>query len=227
MGAGVGVSDNGDAITVGSAGPCAVGELFGGDGAAADGFAASSGTAVGDPIGEAGKVAVAFGDGDELDSIGGGETDAVGIAEFVGDGAGDASTVSDIVGDVGGEGVATIAAGLGDGVADDDCAAVGDDVAAGVGAPIRFAFGVASLCGLGEVLAVGFGDAVGVAVGVGVGEAVSLGVGLGVGKGCNHATGQRTEISVAVWPARALSMLAAGAKLPFAGSNSFALARGL
>jgi hypothetical protein len=56
---------------------------------------------------------------------------------------------------------------------------------------------------------------------------VGLSVGLGVGEGCSHATGQRTEISVAVWPARALSMLAAGVNSPFIGSNSSALARGL
>lgn len=225
MGADAGVSDDGDGITVGSAGPGSVGKLLGEDGASADGLVMSFGTAVGDAfedaVGGAAKVAVALGDGAEPDSIGVGETDAVGIAEVVGDTVGEASTVSDIVGDVAVEGVATIAVGLGDGLVEDDCPAAGE----GVGALVRIAFGVASLCGLGDVLAVGFGDGVGAAVGVG--EAVGLSVGLGAGEGCNHATGQRTEISVAVWPARALSMLAAGTKLPFAGSNSSALAKGL
>jgi hypothetical protein len=230
---GVGVSNNGDGITDESIGLGSAGE----DDAAGDGVVKLLGTAVGDAIGEtvgrAGTVGAALGDGVERDSIDVSETDAVGIAEVVGDIVGEASTVSDIIGDVGGEvadeGVATIPVGLSDGVAADDCAAAGAGVSGGVGALVRIAFGVASLCGLGEVLAVGFGDGVGgaVGVGVGVGEAVGLSVGFGVGEGCSHATGQRIEISVAVWPARALSILAAGAKSPFAGSNSSVLARGL
>jgi len=189
--------------------------------------------AIGETVGRAGKVAVAFGDGDEPDSIGVGESDAAGDTEAVGDAVGEASSVSDIIGDVSGAvagaGVAIVDVGLRDAVAENGGAATGDGVAASVGAVVRTGFGTASLCALGEAFGVGFGDGDGVAAadGVGVGEAVGLRVGLGVGEGCNHATGQRTDISVAVWPARALSMLAAGAKSPFAGSNSSALARGL
>jgi len=141
VGAGVGASDSGDAITVGSAGPGSVGKLLGGADDAADGLIMSFGPAVGDTIGEAGEVAVTLGGGDEGDSFGIGETDAVGIAEVVGDTVGEASTVSDIIGDVGGEvadeGVATIPVGLSDGVAADDCAAAGAGVSGGVGALVR------------------------------------------------------------------------------------------
>ena len=233
MGAGIGVSDNGDGITVGSSGPGSVGEIPGEADATGEGLVMSFGIAVGDAIGDAAagapKRAVALDDGDEPDSLGVGETDEMGVADTVGDAAGEASTVSDIIGDGTDDGVAIVAAGLGDGVAESDGAATGDGVSRGVGALVRIAFGGGSLCGLCEVLGVDFGDGVGAAVGtrVGVGEAVGLSAGLGVGEGCSHAIGQCTDISVAVWPARALSMLAAGSKSPFAGSNSSALAKGL
>ena len=74
--------------------------------------------------------------------------------------------------------------------------------------------------------------AAGVADGAGeAGDAAGVelaeGEGVGAGVGLNHAAGQRTKISVAVWPARAFSMLAAGVKVPVFASNSSVLASGL
>jgi hypothetical protein len=86
-------------------------------------------------------------------------------------------------------------------------------------------FGVA--VGDGAKLAEAAGDGEGLGVGGGVGEAVGDGVGVGLGDGFIHPAGHRTAISVAVWPARAFSILAAALNLAAVGSNSSVLASGL
>jgi hypothetical protein len=59
---------------------------------------------------------------------------------------------------------------------------------------------------------------VAVAVDVSVDVGVALGDGLAVGVAASQFTGHRTQISVAVWPARASVMLAVAANFPVAGS---------
>jgi hypothetical protein len=92
---------------------------------------------------------------------------------------------------------------------------------AAVGGGTAVDFGVA--VGDGAKLAEAAGDG----EGLGVGEAVGDGVGVGLGDGFIHPAGHRTAISVAVWPARAFSILAAALNLAAVGSNSSVLASGL
>jgi hypothetical protein len=92
---------------------------------------------------------------------------------------------------------------------------------AGVGTAVGFGAAVGDGAGLEEAIGVGEGE--------GLGESVGLGeaVGVGLGEGFIQAAGQRTAISVAVWPARAFSILAAALNRAATGSKSSALASGL
>jgi hypothetical protein len=95
------------------------------------------------------------------------------------------------------------------------------------GTGVAVGFGVAVSDGEGLAVALGVGDGRGLGVGDGLGEAVRDGVGVGLGEGFIQAAGHRTAISVAVWPARAFSILAAALNFAATGSNSSVLASGL
>ena len=109
----------------------------------------------------------------------------------------------------------------------------GDAVVAVVGVADRFFSGVDASVGLdwavvgvglpvGGEVAVAVGVEVGVPVAVWVGVAVavgvSVGVAVGVGVGRSHRGGHSTNISVAVWPARASVILGPALNVPRRGS---------